>query len=166
MILNNYKYCSHTCTINLKFSLSFSTHIIMLIKCTCKLSYSHRRWYIGDFMLLKSCSECYCVIRVHLTMQIRFGARIIEFVALHMTVVNQAVQIGNRFRNRVRVFVPTYPTLQELVVRSVPCNRLVSEKFVFWLTSLNRRIIRKTVATCLNEVSLPLALSHKKNKRC
>ncbi|KAM0732155.1 hypothetical protein ACS0PU_001697 [Formica fusca] len=47
-----------------------------------------------------------CMIRVHLAMQIRFGARIIEFVALHMTVVNQAVQIGNRFRNRVCVFVP------------------------------------------------------------
>lgn len=145
MILNNYKYCSHA--INLRFSLSFSTHIIMLMKCACGLSYSYRRWYIGDFVLLRSCPGCYCAIRVHLTMQIRFGARIIEFVALHMTVVNQAVQIGNRFRNRVRVFVPRIRRLEELVVRSVPCNRLVSEKFIFWFTSLNKRITRKIVGT-------------------
>lgn len=70
-------------------------------------------------------------IRVHVAVQIRFGARIIEFVALHMAVVNQAVQIGNRFRNRVRVFAPRIIRCYRNWLRNRPRVTVTSGKYVF-----------------------------------
>lgn len=63
---------------------------------------------------------------MHVAVEIRSAARIIEFVALHITAVNQAARMGNRFRNQVRAFARSRnPMLQKLLARSaaISCCR-------------------------------------------